>query len=112
MKDHSGCKRGFHRFSKAWYRDDILDKSINIGMYHTDSSTSGEFSIQWIDLGLTNKSPRLQVFNDAWHVLSLFKDLLEALAEIDDQNTSEEEITKLLISLKIEDLTEYEQPKK
>ena len=112
-KKHEGCIRGFTILSEAWYgpanlpaRNDVKEQ-IMIGMYHPEGGTSGEFAIRWIMLS-GKLTPRLEVFNDAWHALWQFADLLERLPDFDSQDAEPSRIIKLLKDLGCKDLTERE----
>ena len=107
-KKHYGCKRMFTQLSRAWYaeanlRHDLLDE-IMIGFYHPGGGTTGEFAIRWEELG-GESTPRLEAFDDSWSALWEFRDLLEKLAEVDDQDITPVQLCDILISLGIEDNT-------
>lgn len=110
MKDHSDCKRQFVHLSRAWYgkatlqRETVMHDEINIGFYHTEGGTTGEFGIKWIELG-NKEVPELRVFDDGWDALWCFSDLLKKMAEIDNENVTPANMCKLLISCGIEDAT-------
>lgn len=109
MKDHTGCKRGFTQLSKAWYADanlrgsDTIDE-ITMGFYHPEGGTTGEFSIKWKELA-GKVPPRLEAFDDGWSALNKFRDVLDKMAEVDDDNITPNEMNKVLIDLGIEDMT-------
>ncbi len=106
MKNHKGGKRAYIRSSKAYYNSVVLTTRIMIGIYDSEGGMSGEFQIEWIDLG--KAYAQLQVFEDTWSCLWEFRDLLEKMAEIDGQAIQEPEFCKLLDNLGILDITEYE----
>lgn len=92
-------------------RDGVKD-SISIGLYSSGGGASGEFRIEWIELG-DKLVPRLAAFDDAWSALQHFVDLLTAMAKLDDKNTTPQKFCEVLKSLGIQDRTERErQPKK
>jgi len=107
-------KRGFYWTTKAWYGENKDYRRIGFGLFGKEgNSTIGEMSMKWHDLkyGLKDKSvPRLDVFNDAWFALSTFQDLLEVLAEVDEEDITEERFVDILLDCGFEDLTEYEFP--
>ena len=113
MKDHEGAVRGFVHTGAAWYASTalapgILDE-IMVGMYHPEGGTSGEFSVEW--KMMTDKpTPCLKVFNDAWHALSQFKDLLAKMAEEDDKDITPDQFCELLLSCGIDDQTPTSPP--
>jgi hypothetical protein len=114
MKDFTGCVRGFHHSSAAWYASSALIErdvkaSMMIGMYHCDGGTMGEFSIKWYALGERPASPRLEVFDDALAALAEFVDVLDALQNHDNQKIQPLRMCELLRGLGIKDLTQYTQ---
>jgi hypothetical protein len=112
MRHHRGCKRAYMRLSKEYFAAKIPAETIKVmvGWYHKDGGTEGEFEFEWIKLS-GELYPRLIAFNDAWAVLWEFKDLLEKMANVDNQKIQEPEFCKLLDSLGIIDITQYEIPK-
>lgn len=116
MKDHEGYYKAFTHTGEAWYADtalkgNVVDQII-IGYYLPRGGTGGEFSIEWIDLGLICKQPTpcLKAYDDGWDTLWCFRDLLEALAKLNDERTPPEQICELLISLGFRDNTVREDP--
>lgn len=108
MTDHEDCSRGFYRSSKAWYAEVCKDRlNVNFGMYHKYGGTSGEMSIEWIDLN-NRLVPRLQAFSDSWSALSLFPDLIQELAKVDSKDITEDQFVVILKKCGFQDLTPYE----
>jgi hypothetical protein len=106
---HEGCRRGFHRSSKAWYYQKEQPVEIMFGMYAYGGGTTGEMAMRW--LPLDNKMiPRLEIFNDSWDALNTFQDLLIKLAERDGDNITEDEFAIILLECGFEDLTKYKSP--
>lgn len=112
---HQGCRRQFIHLSRAYYapvilaaKKNVVDE-INIGFYHPEGGTSGEFHISWIKLGC-GIAPRLEAFNDSWDALWQFRDVLEKMAAIDGQNITPDEFCHLLLSCGVEDVTPVEAP--
>lgn len=109
MKNHDECKRGFTQLSRAWYADanligsGIVDK-ITVGFYHPEGGTTGEFSISWVRLA-GKVIPKLVCYDDGWNALFEFKDMLEFMAGVDDEDISANNFSDALISLGIEDMT-------
>ncbi len=105
-RDHSGCVKSFHRFDKAYYSH-VVDNPIklNIGLYHDDGSTSGEFAIEWEHID--RLTPRLKAFNDSWSALKICSDLLDVLSEIDSEDLTIDEVVDILIKLGYKDITSY-----
>lgn len=107
MKDHGECKRGFFHISqspcadgKRWRNGEVDE--ITIGFY--DGGTTGEFCITWVTLA-GRTVPQLRVYDDAWSALAGFKDVLDALAEIDGTSPSPEEVKALLRKCGVVDMT-------
>ena len=116
MKDHSYSKRQFIQLSRSWYADAILKNKpedfvddITVGFYTNDGGTTGEFTFEWLKFG-HKVFVKLVAYDDSWSALYQFSDLLEAMAEIDDENISPKDFCKLLISLGIEDNTKEKSP--
>ena len=113
---HEGCKRQFIHLSRAWYgdvnlaKDEAIDQ-MSIGYYHPGGGTTGEFSIEWLQVG-GEPTPRLQAFEDSWDALWGFKDFLKALKTLDGTNPTPEEIGKVLLACGIEDATPEDPPYK
>lgn len=107
MRDHSDCKRQF-TYSRGNPDGEVLDK-IAIGFYSKKGGTTREFSIQWINL-LGTKTPRLCAYDDSWDALWNFRDLLEKMADFDDESPTPDEMCKVLLSCGIEDATPGVQP--
>lgn len=105
MTDHIGCIRGYHRSSKANYKDVVESIQVMFGMYHPDGGTSGEMCMQWVQLDTL--TPQLTVYNDAWSALSLFEDVINKIGELDDMDISEEQFVALLDTCGFKDLTAY-----
>ncbi len=114
MKKHEGNIKAFFHLSKAWYGEanlrnaDIKDV-VNFGYYSPGDGTTGEMRMSWHQLG-GELTPRLEVFNDAWHALSTFTDIIRELGKVDDQHLSSDEFCKILLSLGFKDLTPTESP--
>lgn len=110
MKKHDGCKRGFIHLSAAWYGKACLADGeevdeVMIGFYHPKGGTTGEFAIRWTHLG-GKITPRLEAFDDSWHALYEFRDVLAKLAEHDSQDPTPEVICALLVECGVKDMTQ------
>jgi hypothetical protein len=111
---HKEMIRGFHHLREAWYsadslktrNDDIVDQ-VTIGFYERDSNTgtTGEFCVRWIELDRGKAVPQLRVFDDAWSALAHFSDLLAEMAKLNDTSPSPLEFCELLKRLGLKDLT-------
>lgn len=111
--DHTGDHRGFIHRSRAWYaaatpRPDALDE-VTFGWYAPDGGTSGEMQMHWAGLG-GRIVPRLLVYDDAWHALATFTDVITKLGEQDDANISPAHFCRILEECGFLDLTPTENP--
>lgn len=113
MKNHDNCKKKFIITSQAWYGKSMLTNGqidkIMFGWYHTDGGTTGELSIAWQDVG-GKVVPQLCAWDDSWHALSTFGDVIQSLAALDDANSTPQEVAALLIKCGFEDETERVSP--
>ena len=109
MKIKQYHRRTYYRMSKAYFKEVFQHENIKVALMlqDEDESTMAEFEIEWHSLK-DKLVPRLQVFDDGWYALLQFQDLLERMAEIDDQTIQEPEFCELLESLGIVDVTKYE----
>lgn len=93
-----------------------MDKVI-FGFYSPGGGTSGQIYMRWHDLsrpyieGEVHIAPRLEVFSDGWHALWQFRDVLEALAELDDVDITPKEFCQLLDEHGFIDATPREEKK-
>lgn len=112
--NHDGCVRGFNHYRAAWYGKvgnigrDVVDE-INIGMYHPEGGTTGEFSIKWEELSGAVVA-RLNVYDDAWNALGLFGDVLAAMAALDGKVITPEAFCDVLTNCGLADLTARDAP--
>lgn len=103
-KDHEGDIKQYILLSEAWYADAVIKNDtrdfvddVNFGFYSPDGGTSGEMSVRWYRIQDNNPpSPKLECFCDAWHTLAQFKDVIDAMAEVDDQDITSKEFCQLL----------------
>lgn len=113
MKTHDGDYKGFSHLSRAWYgkanlaleRDRVVD-CVHFGFYSPEGGTSREMTMEWVMID--KPTPRLKVFNDAWHTLYQFQDVLQRLAEVDDQHISPEDFCAILRECGFQDDTKEE----
>lgn len=113
---HEGSAKGFHHLSRAWYADacmkagrgkDVADE-VTFGFYHPDGGTSGEMTIFWEYLG-GKITPYLKVWNDAWHTLYQFCDVLKEMSDVDDDDISPEQFCAILLKCGFQDMTATKQ---
>lgn len=89
--------------SRSWYANSVLraDKDVvdefNIGFYHPDRSTTGEFVVRFVRLG-GSVTPRLEAFADGWHALLCMPEFLALLGVLGKRGMSETEGWRDLIS--------------
>ena len=111
-RSHTGCIKGFHQLSRAWYaagnlRDPALVDEITFGWYVPDDGTTGEMQMRWEHLAGAIV-PHLIVFDDAWHALATFTDVLQAMGERDGDHITPAEFCTLLQHHGFTDLTKVE----
>lgn len=115
MKDHKGDFRGYTHLKRAWYgktclasfKEGTLDE-VTFGFYSRGGGTSGEMSMRWVELN-REQTPQLIVWNDAWHTLWEFRNVIKALAEVDDQHITPEQFCDILNRCGFKDLTEVKE---
>lgn len=99
-------RQGFHRADRAWYAEACGHRApiFSVGLYDSEGGTAGEFTIRQVSgIGL-----RLEVFGDAWHLLTLqFADLLAFMGSRRERLTADE-LQEWMTSNGIEDMTAYE----
>lgn len=105
--------RGFHHHSQAWwfhaagYPDPDIVDMVSFGLYDPDScGTYGELSMTWERLGSGRVAARLSAWDDAWHALARFGDVVEALAARRVAPLSPTDFTVMLTKLGFVDRTE------
>lgn len=113
-KEHRGCVKGFHWYSRHWHSkgqptDSRIKDRLCIGFYPKEGGTTGEFMIEWEDIG-PYVAPRLKAFDDSWHALSQMPELLQLMANWDGEHKRPEELSKALVDLGFTDLTETAAP--
>jgi hypothetical protein len=106
--DHEKFIRGFVWANKAWYAkyNNIKNGLIHFGIYSSQGGTTGEMSVEWIEIGDEN-IPRLNVFNDAWKTLAEFKDIIDALGRMNGKKITDADFVKILLDYGFTDLTKY-----
>jgi hypothetical protein len=105
---NNDSKPGFYWSSQAYYKAHVLQPEINIGLYHPDGGTTGEFRLTWYEQG-HESVPRLEMFNDAWAMLAhpAFAELWQWLAYHDNDNLSDADVVFFLKAIGFTDLTMY-----
>lgn len=107
-KKHDDGKRRFIRTAKAWYAKTVLvDPELevfNIGVYHDEGGTTGEFSVRWERLG-DKLTPKLRAYCDSWSALLEFSGLLADMARVDGKDITPDEFHDILLKAGIEDVT-------
>ena len=114
MSQATTYKRRYSHAGKAWHGMGVFPHSntvdeINIGFIDEDGGTCGEFCIAFEALR-GRVSPRLMVYHDGWAALNRCRDLLDALAALDNTAPSPDEVCRLLTSLGFEDITPRVRP--
>lgn len=115
MSKHDGDYKGFVQLSRAWYGDaNLTNKSevkdrVTFGFYSIDGGTSGEISVEWIDLN-DKFVPKIEIFSDAWSALSYMHNLIDLLGKHDNEDSTPEEFCKYLLQCGFKDRTPEENP--
>ncbi len=113
-------KLGFVHLSEAWYGKTCLGNpcgykdEIMFGLYHKDGSTQGEMAMRWIDINNAFHDekyiPRLEVFDDAWAVLTMIPNVLAELGNLNGQNITPKEFVQVLLDQGFTDMTPRKNP--
>lgn len=121
-RDHTGCIRGFHQYSRAWYSkysqtlgargevrfsDDIVDH-FHFGLYSPDGGTSGEMLMSFEELG-SKIAPHLKCYDDGWSALASMMDLIVCMGAVDDENITPDQFREMLLERGFIDLTKEKQ---
>lgn len=115
MKDHEGDIKQYRIRSESYYAE-ALARAINeknvtdvihFGFYSPDGGTSGEMSMKWHVLG-GQPIPRLECYDDGWHALAQFKDVIDAMAEVDGECITPKQFCELLDKCGFMDATQRE----
>lgn len=107
-------RRGFHRYSKAWYALYVGDRApvedVMFGDYPEGGGTRGEMAMRWYDIVKGKPFARLEAFSDSWATLATFGDVIAVLAGYKTDPTPDEFCAALEL-LGFVDLTATEKPK-
>jgi hypothetical protein len=71
---------------------------IMMALHHPGGGVKGEFAVRWQMLG-GKAVPQLQAYSDSWLVLHCMSDLIQVLAEHDDEDITPDELIQILESL-------------
>lgn len=114
MKIIDNKNRGFYWSNKAYYAAAFqkAKPSISFGLYSNDGENDiqGEMNIEWEDLGTTGIGARLRSFDDSWHILASFSDLINSMGKLNIKNVTQEDFVALLFLHGFKDLTQYTAP--
>ncbi len=72
--------------------------------YGNDARTIGEMSFKWYEL-FGSLNAKLEVYDDAWKVLSYFSDLIQELAKHNNKNITPKHMMLILKELGFKDKT-------
>lgn len=101
---------GFYWTSKMYPKQFGLDKDcideVVIGDYPEDGGTTGEFTIQWMQVG-KDIVPVLKVYDDAWKILQESQ-IGKILSGLDNKNVEPEKFVKILTINGFVDLSKLE----
>jgi hypothetical protein len=101
-KDHEGDIKQYYTVENNPRRIDDLVAVVMFGFYAPNGGTSGEMGMewqQWIESHAghaSRTSPRLVCYDDSWHALAQFKDVIDALAEVDNEDITPFEFCQIL----------------
>ncbi len=116
MKDHEGDLKQYILTSETYYhwaRDKGEVDEVMFGFYSPEGGTSGEMAVRWHQLENGKPPvPRLECFNDGWHALYQFQNVLAAMAEVDREDITPYEFCALLEHCGFIDKTERVNPNK
>ncbi len=99
---------GFILFSEARYAksklksEDFVDE-VNVSAL-IDGDTADEFVFRWYVID-GKETPRLEIYDDAWHLLPVLKPLFDYLASVDSKNITPKQVCEALMGLGYEDIT-------
>jgi len=110
MKDFSDCYKAYSVTSEATYAESSLHvmncvENIMFGYYHPKGGTTGEMSMTWQVLG-KDLVPYLKCYDDAFEALSTFKNVINAIAELDNKNMTPMQFREILDHCGFKDETE------
>lgn len=71
---------------------------IMMALHSPSGGVQGEFAMRWSKLG-GRLVPQLQAYSDSWIALHCMSDLIEVLAEHDDEDITPDELIQILESL-------------
>ena len=96
MKDHEGDNKQYSRVSSP-SSEGLVDE-VHFGFYGADGESTGEMTMCWYATVIPGHAPTpfLEVSMDGWHALAQFKDMIDALAEVDDEDISPKVFCQLL----------------
>lgn len=116
-KDFSECHKSYVRLSEAWYyrrelrSPDVTDE-VSFGYRHSEGGTLGEMAIQWTCLDGGKPALCLITYNDAWAALATFKDVIDAMAEVDSERITPRQFCAILDQCGFIDETPRKDPDK
>ncbi len=84
-------------YKNTHIQDGEWEAEIMMALHSPEGGVQGEFAMRWSMLG-GKLTPQLQAYSDSWIVLSCMSDLIDILAEHDDDITPEE-LIQILESL-------------
>jgi len=81
---------------------------VSFGFYDPEGGTTGSMRVAWYPLDNRKGSPyaKLECFEDAFHALGQFTDVISKLAEVDGEHIQPTEFCQLLTECGFKDLTE------
>lgn len=111
MKDHEGDVKQYIIHSESWYAEasprEGISEEVVFGFYSPTGGCSGEIFMRWHPLG-GSPTPRLECYDDGWHALAQFKDVIDAMAEVDGECITPKQFCELLDKCGFMDATQRE----
>lgn len=108
MREFLESAKAFSIPHEEWFRETpIKPFYLMIGFYYENYGTEGEFQIVWDNFGI-----QLKAYDDSWEALSKMPELINLMAEIDN-NHEQPSITEFCDRLKkigYRDITERVRP--
>lgn len=113
--------KSFIIFSESWWKrdgqtlpDGALDEVMIASVLSQDTQEQpddlrAEFVIRWYDLN-GQLTPRLEMFEDAWHYLAAWSDLFKELAAFTRKSPTPHQIAEWLKGHGFADVTPREEP--
>ena len=113
------ARRRFVRVKQAWYAAPALvgdlyareEFGLTVNNGEGDGDLAGEMYVRWLEVG-GEQVPRLEAFDDSWHLLPHFSDVLAQLGDPSSRTSlTPDEFQRRLLELGFVDATKREPPR-